>query len=78
MKRAITRSIEIIGEAAKKLDDDFKHKYPHVEWKKIAGSRDRIIHHYFGIDYDIIWEIVTDKIPPLKDYMEEIISELKK
>ena len=77
MKRALTRSIEIIGEAVKKLDDEFKAKQPHIEWKKIARSRDRIIHHYFGIDYDIIWQIITEKIPPLKDYIGEIITELR-
>lgn len=75
LKRAMTRSIEIIGEAVKKLDEEFRAKYPGIEWKKLAGARDRIIHHYSGIDYDIIWEIVEEKVPQLKDYIEEIISE---
>ncbi len=76
-KRAIIRSIEVIGEAVKKLDDDFRNKYPHIEWKKMARTRDKMIHHYFGIDYDIVWEIVTEKIRPLKEYIEEITLELR-
>lgn len=52
--RAIIRSIEIIGEASKKLEEDFKSDHPEIEWKKMARTRDRVIHHYFGVDYDII------------------------
>ena len=47
------RSIEIIGEAANKIEDEFKHQYPHIEWRKMAATRNQFIHHYFGIDYDI-------------------------
>ena len=50
--RAIIRSIEIIGEASKKIDEEFKSDHPHIEWKKMAGTRDKLIHDYFGIDYD--------------------------
>ena len=59
LSKGIVRGIEIIGEAVKKLDDDFKLTYPQVEWKKIAGTRDMMIHNYFGIDHDIVWEIIT-------------------
>ncbi len=78
LKRSISRSIEIIGEASKKFDDEFRAKYPEVEWSKMARTRDLITHHYFGIDYDIIWQIVTDKIPPLKDHIEDILVDLDK
>lgn len=78
LKRAIVRSLEIIGEATKKLDDDFRLQHPQIEWKKIAGTRDIMIHHYFGIDYDIVWSIITDKIPELQFCLEEIIRESKK
>lgn len=50
LMRALERSIEIIGEAAKKVDDEFKALHPHIEWRKMAGTRDRLIHHYFGVD----------------------------
>lgn len=73
--RAVVRSIEIIGEATKKLDEDFKTQNPHIEWKKIARTRDKLIHDYFGIDYDIVWDIVTAKLPGLKDHLEDIIGQ---
>jgi len=74
ISKAIVRSLEIIGEATKKLDDDFKLQYSQIEWKKIAGTRDMMIHHYFGIDYEIVWSIITEKIPDLQRYIQEIIS----
>lgn len=74
--RAVIRSLEIIGEAAKKLDDEFKANHPHVEWKKIAGTRDKLIHEYFGVDYDIVWDIIENKLPELKDYVDNILKNL--
>ena len=63
--RAIIRSLEIIGEASKKLDEDFKSDHPEIEWKKMARTRDRVIHHYFGVDYDIVWDVIQSKLPDL-------------
>jgi uncharacterized protein with HEPN domain len=54
LKRAFVRSLEIIGEATKKVPENFRQKYPQVEWRAMAGMRDRLIHDYFGIDYDLI------------------------
>ncbi|WP_448545382.1 HepT-like ribonuclease domain-containing protein [Roseiflexus sp.] len=54
LKRAFVRSLEIIGEASKKIPDDFKQKYGHLEWRAMAGMRDRLIHGYFGVDYGIV------------------------
>lgn len=71
--RAIVRSIEIIGEASKKIDDEFKSIHHHIEWKKIAGTRDKLIHDYFGIDYDIVWDILENKIPDLDHFLRQII-----
>jgi uncharacterized protein with HEPN domain len=73
--RAIIRSLEIIGEASKKLDEEFRSSHPQIEWKKMAGTRDRVIHHYFGIDYDIIWDIIENKLPDLQERVEEILDE---
>jgi uncharacterized protein with HEPN domain len=54
LSRAIIRSLEIIGEVSKKFDEEFTSGYPHIEWKKMAGTRDKLIHDYFGVDYDIV------------------------
>lgn len=74
LSRALIRSLEIIGEASTKLDPDFKALYPHVEWRKMSGTRNRLIHDYFGIDYDIVWDIIISKLPDLKDEITDIIS----
>ena len=71
---AIVRAIEIIGEAAKNLSQSFKNNHPQVNWKDIIGTRDRIIHHYFGVDLDIVWEIIIKYIPDLKKKLLHIIS----
>jgi uncharacterized protein with HEPN domain len=60
---AVVRNLEILGEAAKRLPDDFRQKNPNVEWKKIVGLRNRIIHEYFGVDLDIIWRIISKDLP---------------
>ena len=69
---AIVREIEIIGEAVKNISEETKHKYKEVEWKKIAGTRDKMIHHYFGVDLDIIWSIIKKEIPILKKQILKI------
>ena len=75
LSRAIVRSLEIMGEATKKVDADFKLKHPHVEWKKIAATRDIMIHDYFGIDYDIVWSIIKEKLPDLEHFLKEILKD---
>lgn len=73
-KRAFARSIEIIGEASKKLPDEFKERWSHIEWKPIARMRDRLIHHYFGVDYGLVWDAIMTDIPKLKEDISKIIK----
>jgi len=72
---AIVREIEIIGEAVKNISKETKSKNKEIEWQKIAGTRDKMIHHYFGVDLDIIWGIIKKELPILKKQMLEIKKE---
>jgi uncharacterized protein with HEPN domain len=69
---AVARNLEIIGEAANRLPDDFKEKHSEIEWYKVVGLRHRIIHEYFGIDLEIIWQIVHSDLPVLRDILSQI------
>jgi len=73
-KRAFARSIEVIGEAAKHVPMAFRERYPSVEWRAMAAMRDKVIHHYFGVDYDIVWDVAADKAPALVDQIEGILQ----
>ena len=75
LQRAFTRCLEIIGEASKRVDLEFRQKYNVIPWKEMAGMRDKIIHYYEGVDYSLVWFTVTDKIPELHFELEQIIKE---
>jgi len=77
LKKAFVRSLEVIGEATKKIPDDIKGNYPQIKWRSIAGMRDVLIHEYFGVDYPVVWKTVRDRIPELKMVIDEIIKYLK-
>jgi uncharacterized protein with HEPN domain len=74
LKRAIVRSLEIIGEATKKVPADFKYKWNTIEWKNMAGMRDRLIHDYHGVNYAIVWDVVKNKIPELHKQIAEVLK----
>jgi uncharacterized protein with HEPN domain len=74
LKRAVVRSLEIIGEATKKIPVDFKLKWNSINWKNMAGMRDRLIHDYMGVNYSIVWDVVKNKIPELSIQIQEVIN----
>ena len=76
LKRSFARSIEIIGEAIKNISEKLRKKYNTIEWKKIAGMRDVLIHHYFGVDYNVMWDVVKKRLPDLKVEIENILKNI--
>lgn len=74
LRLALTRLVEIIGEAAASIDRGFKKEFDEVEWKLLKGIRNVIVHEYFGIDYKIIWEAIQDKIPGLKIKIQHVLD----
>lgn len=75
LKRAVVRSLEIIGEATKKIPADFKVKWNSITWKNMAGMRDRLIHDYMGVNYILVWDVAKNKIPGLYQQIKEIIDD---
>jgi uncharacterized protein with HEPN domain len=74
LKRAIVRSLEIIGEATKKIPADVKVKWNTIQWKNMAGMRDRLIHDYMGINYTIVWDVVKNKIPVIHKQISDYLN----
>lgn len=70
---AVIRNLEIIGEATKKLSKDFIIKNSQIKWDDIARTRDKLIHHYFGVNLDIIWKIINEDLVHLKKFINEVI-----
>ena len=75
---AVIRNFEIIGEAANRIPESFKNKYPNIEWHYLRGLRNRIVHDYFGIDYEIVWNIIKNDLESLISKVISIIKKLEK
>lgn len=72
---AVVRNFEIIGEAANRVDDDFKLKNPELAWNHLRGFRNRIVHEYFGIDYEIVWSIIENDLSAYIDWIEVLLKQ---
>lgn len=75
LKRAYVRSIEVIGEAVKQLPAELRQAHSTIDWRAIAGMRDRLAHKYFGVDYEIVWDVVTHKLPMLDTVVKDILKQ---
>ena len=74
--KAVVRSLEVIGEAANKLPQHFRDRYPEISWQEIIGMRNRLIHEYFGVDLDIVWQTIEEDLEPLENAVKKIITEM--
>ena len=75
---AVVRSLDVLGEAAKRIPGDLRAKAPSVPWKYMAGMRDKLIHEYIGVDLSIVWTVVKIELPPLRPEIGRLIAELEK
>ena len=75
-KRAFVRSLEVVGEAVKQIPAEIRDRYPEIQWKLIAGMRDKLIHEYFGVDHEIVWDAVVNKIPKLSATVRKMLKDL--
>ena len=71
------RSIEILGEASKKLPEDIRSIQPDIEWRKVTGMRDRLVHDYFGVDYKIVWDVAVNKLSDLNRNLNDLLKKIK-
>jgi uncharacterized protein with HEPN domain len=74
---AVIRSIEVVGEAAKKVPLALRDKHKSIPWKKMSGMRDKLIHEYFGVDLEILWKVITQDVPLLKHHIRGLLKKLK-
>jgi uncharacterized protein with HEPN domain len=74
LRRAFVRSLEVIGEAAKKVRPEFRAQHAEVDWRAMAGMRDRLIHDYFGVDFELVWDVVQTRIPELRRQLASILE----
>ena len=78
LKRSFLRSIEVIGEAAKNVPESFRKESPELQWRDMAGMRDRLIHAYFSVDWEIVWNVITVEIPANRPLVEKLVAKIEK
>ena len=74
---AVVRSLEVMGEAAKRIPEDVRERYPDVPWKRMTGMRDKLIHEYSGVDLEFVWNVVKAELPPIKPLVEQALRDFK-
>lgn len=75
---AVVRSLEVMGEAAKRMPPEVRERHPDIPWKRMTGMRDKLIHEYSGVDLEIVWGVVKDELPPLGPLFERLCEDLEK
>jgi len=75
---AVVRSLEVMGEAAKRIPAEIRKKYPEIPWKRMTGMRDKLIHEYSGVDVEIVWGVVKTELPSLKPFFAQMLQDLEK
>ncbi len=74
---SVLRCLEVIGEAAKNIPDNLREKYPTVPWREMAGMRDKVIHGYFVVDFEMVWLVIKDDLPSIRPAIEKMLEEVK-
>jgi len=74
---AVLRNLEVLGEASKNMPDEFTSRYPDIPWREMAGTRDRLIHHYFGVNLDVVWGIVENELPQVITKLKNIMDQME-
>lgn len=73
---AVLRKLEIIGEAVKQIPEEIRRAYPQIPWREMAGMRDKLIHFYFGVDYRLVWKAITERLPVIRQELEEMLRKI--